>query len=127
MNLGKRGTELILVVANMALTALMIALYAVWLAPRPSQWATLDVAKLYQLKELQVATTLMKHDAGEAERAEALKRAANFGAELSQVLQTTSQQCACLILVQGAVATPSLPNSIAIPDLTPQVRRQLGL
>lgn len=119
----KRRAVLILMLANALLAALMLAAYAVWLAPRPAKWATLDVAELYRLEEFQVAAMLMKHDANEAERTAALKRAENFGGDLSHLLQSVSQQCACLILVQGAVASPSS----VLPDLTPEVRRKLGL
>ena len=124
MNFRDFHAALILALVNALLAALMILIYAHWFAPRPTRLATLDVTELYRLKEQQVATVLMKHDVGEAERADALKHAASFGAEFSQLLQSVSQQCACLILVQGAVANSS---SSATTDLTPEVRRKLGL
>lgn len=120
----KTRAELILVLVNGLLAAFMLVVYAIWWAPpRTPRLATLDVAELYRLKEFQVASVLMKRDANETERAESLKNAENFGVDLSHQLESLSQECACLILVQAAVASPSS----ALPDLTPELRRKLGL
>lgn len=120
----KTRAALILVLVNGLLAALMLVVYALWwVPPQPARLATLDVAELYRLKEFQVAAVLMKRDANEAERTEALKHAENFGVELSHQIQSLSEECTCLILVQAAVASPSS----ALPDLTPALRRKLGL
>ncbi len=120
----KVRAALILVLVNGLVSVLLLAAYALWIAAHQGpRLATLDVAELYRLKEFQVASALLKEGADEAQRTAALQRAEGFGVELGQLLQSLSRECACLILVQGAVASPSS----ALPDLTPDVRRKLGL
>ena len=117
-------TVALLVVANALVSAALIALAHLWLAsPRVPALAVLDVAELYRLKELQVAAVLIKRDASDEERANALQRAAGFGTEVSTLLQALPDECRCIVLARGAVvgAAPLLR------DLTPDVRHRLGL
>ena len=85
--------------------------------------AVLDVAELYRLKELQVAAVLVKRDASDEERAGALRRAAGFGTEVSTLLQALPGECRCIVLARGAV----MGSEPLLRDLTPDVRRRLGL
>ena len=89
---------------------------------RPT-FGTLDVAELYRLKESQVAAVLVKRDIGDLERAMAIQRAAVFGAEVSKLIEALPQECGCLVLTRGAV----LGSGAQLVDLTPDVRRRLGL
>ena len=114
----------LLVATNAALTLAFLGTYAHWLAPAHAPaLAVLDVGELYRLKESQVAAVLVKRDASDAERASALKRAAAFGVEITTLIETLPQECRCLILTRGAVVGPAS----RLPDLTPDVRRRLGL
>ena len=113
-----------LVGANALVSAALIALVHLWLVPeRLPALAVLDVAELYRLKELQVAAVLVKRDASDEERTGALRGAAGFGAEVSTLLEKLPDECRCVVLARGAVvgAAPLLR------DLTPDVRRRLGL
>ena len=121
--MNSRATVL-LVGLNALVSAVLIALAHVWLAPpRAPALAVLDVAELYRLKELQVAAVLVKRDASDEERTGALRGAAGFGAEVSTLLEKLPDECRCGVLARGAVvgAAPLLR------DRTPDVRRRLGL
>jgi hypothetical protein len=114
----------LLVGANALVSAALIALVHLWLVPeRMPPVAVLDVAELYRLKELQVAAVLVKRDASDEERTGALRGAAGFGTEVSTLLEKLPDECRCVVLARGAVvgAAPLLR------DLTPDVRRRLGL
>jgi hypothetical protein len=115
---------ILLVAINVALSIVLLAAYALRFAPAQApRFAVLDVGELYRLKENQVAAVLVKHDASDEERATALKRAAAFGAEVTALIQALPEECRCLVLARGAVIGPAQ----RLPDLTPDVRRRLGL
>jgi hypothetical protein len=114
----------LLVGVNALVSAALIALVHLWLVPeRLPALAVLDVAELYRLKELQVAAVLVKRDASDEERAGALRRAAGFGTEVSTLLQVLPGECRCVVLSRGAV----MGSEPLLRDLTPEVRRRLGL
>ena len=117
-------TVCILVLANALLSVLFVVAYALWFAPaRAPLLAVLDVGELYRLKETQVAAVLVKRDANDEDRALALKRASTFGLEVTNLIQSLPEECRCLILARGAIVGPAP----LLPDLTPEVRRRLGL
>ena len=92
-------------------------------ASASARTAVLDIGELYRLKETQFATVLVKRDSTDEDRALALKRAAAFGLEVTNLIQSLPDECRCLILARGAVVGPAP----LLPDLTPEVRRRLGL
>ena len=109
---------------NALVSAALIALAQIRLVPeRTPAMAVVDVTELYRLKEAQVAAVLVKRGASDEERAGALRRAADFGAEVNTLLQALPDECGCVVLARGAVvgAAP------ALRDLTPDARRRLGL
>ena len=115
---------LAIVLANALVSAGLVLGHAAWLSPEPApRLAVLDVGELFRLKEMQLAAVLTKHAATEEERAGALQGAGAFGAEFMTLLHALQHECRCLILVRGALVGP--PQ--ALPDLTPDVRRRLGL
>ena len=121
--MSRRHAALVLA-GNALLSAALLAGYALWLAPpRPLSLAVLDVGELYRLKERQVATVLVNRDASHEDRALALERASAFGVEMTALIESLPEECRCLILARGAVVGPSP----LLPDLTPEVRRRLGL
>ncbi len=114
----------VLIFSNALLSAAFIGAYALWFAPaKVPVLAVLDVGELYRLKETQVATVLVKRDSTDEDRVVALKRAAAFGLEVTNLIQSLPEECHCLILARGAVVGPAP----LLPDLTPEVRRRLGL
>ena len=119
-----RRTAALLMLINALLSVACVATYALWFAPgRAQQIAVLDVGELYRLKETQVAALLVKRDTTDADRALALQRASTFGLEVTSLIQSLPEECRCLILARGAVVGPA-PQ---LPDLTPELRRRLGL
>jgi len=114
----------VLVVANALLSAIFVVAYTLWFTPpRAPVLAILDVGELYRLKETQVTAVLVKRDSTDEDRAMALKRASAFGLEVTNLIQSLPEECRCLILARGAVVGPAP----LLPDLTPEVRRRLGL
>lgn len=113
-----------LALANALVSATFILVYALWLAPQPlPRLAVLDVAELYRLKETQVAALIVRRDATDEERLTALKRAHAFGAEMSAMIQALPEECRCLVFARGALVS----HENLLTDLTPEVRRRLGL
>ena len=110
-------------IANALLSTALLIGYALWMASPQPRFAVLDVGELYRLKESQVTAVLMKRDATEQERSSALKAAGSFGNEVTSLLQTLQDECRCLVLARGAV----IGQPQALPDLTPDVRKRLGL
>jgi hypothetical protein len=120
----KLKSAALLVLANALLSALIVVAYALWFAPPAApRLAVLDVGELYRLKETQVAKVLVKPDATHEDRAQALQRASAFGLEMTNLIQSLPEECHCLILARGAVVGPGP----LLPDLTPDMRRRLGL
>ncbi|MBE0623517.1 MAG: hypothetical protein IH606_01770 [Burkholderiales bacterium] len=114
----------ILILVNALVSALCIGAYAWWFAPqRAPGLAVLDVGELYRLKETQVSAVLVQPDSSDADRAQALKGASAFGLEVTALIQSLPEECRCLILARGAV----VGSARRVPDLTPEVRRRLGL
>ena len=113
-----------LALLNALVSAAFLLVYALWLAPPPPpRLAVLDVAELYRLKETQVAAVIVRRDATDEDRLAALKRAYAFGAEMTAMIQALPEECRCLIFARGALVS----HDSVLPDLTPEVRRRLGL
>ena len=121
MNTPSRLSVLLI---NALLSAVMIFIYATWIVPpRMPRLMVLDVAELYRLKETQVTAQLVKPDATDADRTAILKSVQGFGVEVTRLIQALPEACGCLILARGAL----IGKDTELPDLTPDVRRRLGL
>jgi len=119
-------SELALIVGLNAALSLALVLAASWLLPASGQrLATVDIASLYRAKEGQVTAQLLRRDASDTDRASALREAAAFGEQLDRLVARLPADCRCLVFTKGALIGSGTDNRIA--DLTPQLRRQLGL
>ncbi len=118
--------ELSLIVGLNAALSLALVLAASWLLPASGQrFATVDIAAIYRAKEGQITAQLLRRDASDTDRAAALREAAAFGEQLDRLVARLPADCRCLVFTQGALIVPGAGSRIA--DLTPQLRRQLGL
>ena len=119
-------SELALIVGLNAALSLALVLAASWLLPASGQrFATVDIASLYRAKEGQVTAQLLRRDASDTDRAAALREAAAFGEQLDWLVARLPADCRCLVFTQGALIGSGAGSRVA--DLTPQLRRQLGL
>ena len=113
-----------LALINALVSVAIVLVYALWLSPPPlPRLAVLDVAELYRLKESQVAAVIVRPDATNEERLTALKRAHAFGTEITALIQALPEECRCLVFARGALVS----HESLLTDLTPEVRRRLGL
>ena len=113
-----------LLALNALVSMALLAAGAHWVfGSEKTAFAVLDVAELYRVKETQVAAVLVNHNASETERTTAITRAAAFGTELTALIEALPEECRCLVLARGAVIGATAP----LPDLTPNLRRRLGL
>lgn len=94
-------------------------------APATLPMATVDVGELYRLKERKLTERLLRSDASQQDRALVLQEAADFGAALDAAIAQLPLQCHCLVLARGAVLASEPDTSLT--DLTPGLRKQLGL
>jgi hypothetical protein len=118
--------ELALIVGLNAAVSLGLVLAASWLLPTSGhRIASVDIAALYRAKEGQVTAQLLRREASDTDRAAALREAATFGEQLDRLVARLPTDCRCLVFTQGALIGSGTGNRIA--DLTPQLRRQLGL
>jgi hypothetical protein len=83
------------------------------------------MAALYRAKEGQVTAQLLRRDASDTDRAAALRDAAAFGEQIERLVASLPADCRCLVFTQGALIGSGAGGRIT--DLTPQLRRQLGL
>lgn len=120
-----RITVALLLGLNAAIS-LVLVLAAFWLLPNTGpRIATVDVAALYRAKEGQVTAQLLRRDVSDADRAAALREAAAFGEQIERLVASLPADCRCLVFTQGALIGAGAGSRIT--DLTPQLRRQLGL
>jgi hypothetical protein len=118
--------DVLRVIGLNAAISLGLVLGASRLIPGPEpRIGTVDVAALYRAKEGQVTAQLLRRDASDTDRAAALREASAFGEQLGRLVARLPADCRCLVFTQGALIG-SGPTA-AVADLTPQLRRQLGL
>ena len=120
-----RSTVALMLGLNAAIS-LVLVLAAFWLLPNTGpRIATVDMAALYRAKEGQVTAQLLRRDASDTDRASALREAAAFGEQIERLVASLPADCRCLVFTQGALIGSGAGSRIT--DLTPQLRRQLGL
>jgi len=120
-----RAATAAVLAASAAVSLLVSASVALILLAGTSAIATVDIASIYRAKEGQVTAQLLRRDASDTDRAAALREAAAFGEQLDRLVARLPADCRCLVFTQGALIGSGAGSRIA--DLTPQLRRQLGL
>lgn len=110
-----------------ALLSLILVLAALLLydhkVVRPAlRIGVVDVAEIYRQKETEF-TRLITKASSEDDRQRALTMARDFAQRLPVALEELPRECACLVLLKGAMAGTS-PQMV---DLTPRLRQKVGM
>lgn len=113
----------------LAIQAACLLLYHNTVAAPPSKrsgLAVVDLQEVYRAKEIAFNTTLkaaIGKDDGEAAIVEAQK----FALALPIQMAALSADCKCIVLLKNAVGSAAGVSAKALPDLTPLLRKKLGL
>ena len=81
-----------------------------------------DVAEIYRQKETEFTRLITKASTDE-DRQRALAMARDFAQRLPVALEELPRECACLVVLKGALAGTS-PQMV---DLTPRLRQKVGM
>ncbi len=107
---------------TVVVVALGLLVYAHWIARPALRIGVVDLNTVYREKEAEF-TRRITEARTDADRDQALQAAREFARRLPQALESLPQECQCLVLLRTATVAPAP----ATPDLTPQLRRKVGL
>ena len=111
--------------ASMLLSVLVVMLaltvYHYWLAPRAKPLATVDLAEVLELKQLEVTAASTKAGATDKDRAAAFDEIGRFARDMEAAVSDLSRDCDCVLLVRAAVV-----RGVA-EDLTPALKKKMGV
>ena len=102
-----------------AVTACMVgslSIYHQYFAPKPLNFAVLDLHYIVDAKEVEFTSMLASPSVTDDERKKALDLVAGIEPQLKQVLDQVRRECECEILVKAAAL-----SSTKIPDVTKRV------
>ena len=112
-----------LVAVSAVVAAAAVATYHYWLLPpQLPRLATVDLAALYREQEAAFSRVVSQEGVTAGEREQAMARAEAFARSLPDALEELSQACACTVLSSNAIA-----GRHGVVDLTPELRRRVGL
>jgi Type-F conjugative transfer system protein (TrbI_Ftype) len=83
--------------------------------------ATVDLAEIVRIKQMQFTEFLSRPEASDADRAAALDLVARLGPSIDAAVERLQQECGCAILVKGAVVGG------VTRDLTERLKEKLDL
>lgn len=99
-------------------SALTVALYHFFAAPALPRFATIDLAEVVAVREMQAMVEAAR-SGGDPQAS--LKAATQWPAELERTLAAIQNECRCILLVRAAVVASQMT------DLTPELKRRMGL
>jgi hypothetical protein len=108
-----------LVSTAVALVALIA--YHHWFAPKVVRFATIDVAHVVDLKQLQLTAMTTKAGITDRDREAAFSELSVFARDIEQALNDVRAECDCTLLVRQAIVQASLP------DMTEALKQKMGL
>ncbi len=111
------------VVTSACVCSAMFFAHDRWIAEPAPRLGVVDVASVYRLKEKQLVDMVTPASATEDDRKKAASIALEFGNNLPAALDDLSRECACLVLVNHAIAG----GARSLADLTPALSKRLGL
>lgn len=97
------------------ISAMVLASYHFWLAPKPQQFGMLDMDVTLK-RQQQVFADLIAKGKGEA----AYDLASKTGPRINAAMQKLSEECACIVLVNHAVIS-------GVPDLTARMQQLMNV
>ena len=108
---------------SLFVVAFGIAAYHHYVRSPADRIGVIDVTEVYRLKEKQFTDLVTKAGASEADKDKAMAQVEAFAKALPQALEELPQECGCLVLLRNAIAA----NTPAMVDLTPALKRKVGL
>ena len=113
---GQTGLHWFVVVAmSFLISAMVLASYHFWLAPKPPQFGMLDMDVTLKHQQ-QVFADLIAKGNGEA----AYDLASKTGPLINTAMRKLSEECACIVLVNHAVVS-------GVPDLTARMQQLMNV
>lgn len=106
-------------IAVAAALAGAVAVHAV--QGQPPRFAIADVEEVFSIAQLQMTDLVTRKDVTDREREQAFELASQFGPKIEAALDAIQAECACLLLVRGALARGRLP------DYTDGLKRAIGV
>lgn len=105
----------VVVAMSFLISAIVLASYHFWLAPKPQQFGMLDI-ELTLKHQQQVFADLIAKGKGEA----AYELATKTGPRINAAMQKLAEECACIVLVNHAVVS-------GVPDLTARMQQLMSV
>ena len=105
----------VVVAMSFLISAIVLASYHFWLAPKPQQFGMLDI-ELTLKHQQQVFADLIAKGRGEA----AYELATKTGPRINAAMQKLAEECACIVLVNHAVVS-------GVPDLTARMQQLMSV
>jgi hypothetical protein len=117
---GRSMTTLALMAAAIALlvAAAAIAAYHTLAAPTVPRFATVDLADVVAVREMQALLEAAR-SGGDAQAT--LRAATHWPQDLERTLAAIQEECRCILLVRAAVVASHLT------DFTPELKKRMGL
>ena len=113
---GQAGLHWFVVLGmSFLISAMVLASYHFWLAPKPQQFGMLDMDVTLK-RQQQVFADMIAKGKGEA----AYDLATKTGPRINAAMQKLSEECACIVLVNHAVIS-------GVPDLTARMQQLMNV
>lgn len=90
--------------------------------PAPT-FGVVDLHRLQEYRQLQLATLMLRPGASDSDKARAKAMAESLGPEIENAIRATRERCACTILVKAAVVVADG----SVPDYTAELMERLQM
>lgn len=120
--IGETWKETAINMAVMAAVSMVVLLgYHAWRTFASPRFAIVDISSIVRTKEEGNAALLQKPGLPDAEKRKIIGSMGAFALSLDEAVRQTASDCHCVILSHAAVLSGE------VEDLTPDVRRRLGM
>jgi hypothetical protein len=108
-------------IASCLFSVISLATYHLAVAHQDGSIATVDIAELVKIRELQFTSLLSKPNVTDKDRQDAYVLVSKIGPEIEAALSDLQSSCSCTIVVKSAVLAGSGK------DMTEEIKRKLGM